>query len=166
MTGSNFRPLIIALIALVLTAPAAASGQIYRWVDDNGTVHFSHIVPDGVNAVPVGVRPNTVDTVSSAPRSQANPPATAETPEGSEASEMTPAEQRRARWAEQRQEQAEERARRQRECALMRRQKEFLEPSPRVMIEDDEGNVTRLPDEERLAGLREANAFLAEHCSD
>ncbi len=46
----------------------------------------------------------------------------------------------------------------------MRRQKEWVEPSPRVLVQGDDGNPRRLDDEERDELLREANAFLEEHC--
>jgi hypothetical protein len=39
------------LVAVLLAAPLLASGQVYRWVDERGTVHFSsESPPPGVNA--------------------------------------------------------------------------------------------------------------------
>jgi hypothetical protein len=46
----------------------------------------------------------------------------------------------------------------------MRRQKAFVEPSPRVLVDDGSGGTRRLDDNEREQMLNEANAYLAENC--
>ena len=47
----------------------------------------------------------------------------------------------------------------------MQSQKDFLEPSTRVLVRDEDGNMRRLDNNEREEGLREANAFLAANCN-
>lgn len=41
----------VALLVILLTAASAAQAQIYRWVDEKGTVHYSNAAPpNGVKA--------------------------------------------------------------------------------------------------------------------
>lgn len=86
LADSVFRPARLALAAalLVLSAPPCAS-EIYQWVDDQGTVHFT----DEVTSVPAKSRgkarillreaPITVEAPP--PGSYASPPASAPGPE-------------------------------------------------------------------------------------
>lgn len=48
-----------ALMALLLV-PCLASGQVYRWVDDQGQVHYGQ-QPQGGNAQAVELRPQVVE---------------------------------------------------------------------------------------------------------
>lgn len=48
-----------ALIGLLLL-PCLAFAQVYRWVDENGQVHFGQ-QPQGADALPVEVRPQVVE---------------------------------------------------------------------------------------------------------
>ncbi len=75
------------------------------------------------------------------------------------------AEQRRQSRAERRQKYTEEKQKLESQCETMRRQKAFVEPSPRVLVNDEDGNPRRLGDNERDNLLNEANAFLAKNCN-
>jgi hypothetical protein len=45
-----------ALLTLLLLAASTAAGQVYRWVDERGTVHYSNDAPpSGVNAAKVDI---------------------------------------------------------------------------------------------------------------
>lgn len=48
-----------ALIGLLLV-PCLAFGQVYRWVDENGQVHFGQ-QPQGGNAQTVEVKPQVIE---------------------------------------------------------------------------------------------------------
>lgn len=156
---------IMALgLALTLTAPdAQAADQVYRWVDEAGVVHYGDRPPEGVKATVVGVKPNAVQIASPEPASRPPTGEEAADPEAAE-SELSYAEQSRQERAERRRQQQEEARKLQAECAVMQRQKDWVEPSPRVIVEDEEGNPRRLDDDERLKLLAEANAFLEKNC--
>lgn len=156
---------ILALgLALALIAQMApAADQIYRWKDEAGVVHYGDQPPEGVKATLVGVKPNTVQIASPEPASRPPTGEEAADPETGEP-EISYAEQSRQERAERRRQQQEEARRLEADCATMQRQKDWVEPSPRVIVEDEEGNPRRLDDDERLELLEEANAFLEENC--
>jgi hypothetical protein len=151
-------------LALALMAPVAqAAHEVYRWVDKAGVVHYGDHPPEGVEATLVGVKPNTVQSVNPEPASRK---ATGEEATDAETGEpeLSYAEQSRQERAEKRRQAQEEARRLEAECAVMQRQKDWVEPSPRVIVEDEEGNPRRLDDDERLKLLEEAKAFLEENC--
>ncbi len=47
----------------------------------------------------------------------------------------------------------------------MRKQKAWVEPSPRVLVQDEDGTTRRLEDDEREQILKEADDFLAANCN-
>lgn len=151
----------LALALIAQTAPAA--DQIYRWMDEAGVVHYGDQPPEGVKATLVGVKPNTVQIASPEPASRPPTGKEAADPEAGEQA-LSYAEQSRQERAERRRQQKEEARRLEADCATMQRQKDWVEPSPRVIVEDEDGNPRRLDDDERLELLEEANAFLEENC--
>lgn len=44
-TRNHFLLAIVAIAALGWASPAAAAGKVYRWVDENGVVHFGDAIP-------------------------------------------------------------------------------------------------------------------------
>ena len=154
---------VTTALCLIMAGSAWSRGEIYRWVDEEGVVHYSQVVPDGVDATVVGVRPNAVPSVSAPPARKSTAGGNAE-PGADE--DISYAEQRRRDRADRWQEQLEQNAKLARECDMMRKQKALLEPNPRVMIQGEDGTVQRLDDEKRVSALAEANAFLAENCKN
>ena len=52
----DIRPLVqLALVAAVVASATSVSAQVYRWVDEKGTVHYSNATP------PPGVKARIVD---------------------------------------------------------------------------------------------------------
>lgn len=66
---------LVFLIALLMALPSLA--EMYRWKDAQGNVVFGDSPPEGVQAEPVRVRPNVVETPS---LPQAAPPSPAAEP--------------------------------------------------------------------------------------
>ncbi len=161
------------LAVLVLTGALAAipqvmaAGAVYRWVDKDGSVHYGDRIPDGVEGSLINVRPNTVQLVrpekSKVPESAAGIAADAAAREG-EAPELSIAEQRRQDRAENRRKNAEEARKIAVRREIMRSQKSRVE-RPRVLVYDEKGDAHRMDDDERETRLNEANAYLAENCS-
>lgn len=152
----------ISLCLAMLTVAADANGQVYRWVDENGVVHYGDRAPQGVEATRVGVNPNTVPIA----RPESSPPP-AEAPTesaGDPAEALSYAELRRRERAEQRQQNLEIERARTADCARVRKTRNLLEPSPRVIVQDEDGNPRRLDDNERLRLLEESQQFLAKYC--
>ena len=59
--------LILSAAGLLLAAAAMASGEAYRWVDEDGVVHFSDVPREGAERI-VLQQSNVVPTVRPAPR--------------------------------------------------------------------------------------------------
>jgi hypothetical protein len=164
---------LLALTSAFFTLPhAVAADAVFRWVDKEGNVHFSDRAPKGVEAVQINVRANAVSSVSSggaksapAEDSLTDPTADAQLTAEGQGPELSYAQQRRNDRAEARNKRVEEEALRNANCAVMRNQKLSAEAGPRVLIDDGQGGVRRLTDDERLGAFNEANAYLTENCN-
>jgi hypothetical protein len=156
------RIIITILGCLALGAALGAHAQsIYRWVDADGVVHYGGNPPKGVEATLVTTARDSGGLgMPDAP--QADAPATDVDPQ----SDLSYAEQRRRERAEQREAQMQARAERERNCAVMRQQRDALEPSTRVLVNDENGNPVRMADEDRLASLEQAKTYLAANCGN
>ena len=157
---------LVLLGGMVYLSQALAAEAIYRWVDEDGNVHFGNRAPQGIEAVQINVKPNTVPLVQSGANALAdpgNPNAGAEAAVDGE-EPLSVAEQIRHNRAELRREQAAKDRIKAVNCEVMRNQKSQVEPSTRVMVDDGNGGVRRLTDQERQDMLTEANNYLSENC--
>lgn len=145
----------VCISVLVLSAADAAAGnEIYRWVDENGVVHFGDR-PDGQTSV------EKIDI----PESQINstqPTSTVATADASQ--QPSRAQQQRDERAEKRKEAAEKEQAIAAGCEQRRQLVAQLEPSTRVMVRLEDGTVTRMDDNKRLETLGEAKAYIADNC--
>ncbi len=145
---------LIAIFMLAAT-DAGAKDEVYRWVDENGVIHFDQQPGDHKEAVEIDIQSGVGGDPASAPAA----PVTAPEPEPSIA------QQRRDERAAKRQEAAEKQAVTDKACAEARQRVEWLEPSPRVMVTNEDGSVSRLDDDKRLELLEEAKAYIARNCN-
>ena len=147
----------LLMAALMITATdARAADNVYRWVDENGNVHFSDQPPEKVRAEVVELQPEPA--ISSRAAEQPASDAAAEQP--------SRAQQQRDERAATRKENDERQAALAAGCAQRYELRSQLEPSTRVMVKDVEtGEVTRMDDNERLKVLGEAKAYIAENCN-
>ena len=150
----------ILLTAISYSAmDAVADETIYRWVDKDGVVHF-------------GDQPGTdskTETIAikAAPRNTA-PPSTVENQAISsqpQEPQVSIAQKRRNERAEKRSEAEEKRQAVAAGCKQRRQLVAQLEPSPRVMVEGEDGNITRMDDDKRLEILAEAQTYIGEKCN-
>ena len=157
--------LIIVLASAAIAIPhAIADKAVYRWVDADGIAHFADRAPEGVNAMEVTLKPSRVEVTS--PEKSAGPSPDPETAaDAVDEAEPSFAEQSRQFRAERRAKYIEDRQKMASQCEAMRRQRDFVEPSPRVLVQDDDGITRRLEDGEREELLNKANAFLAANCN-
>jgi hypothetical protein len=140
------RLLFVALALL----PLAAGAQAYRWVDDKGQVHYSQIPPPGRNAEPVGPAP---------------PPATAPNQESLNRSLAGEKEAEPGKRAEaERMDQA--RKQREQQCSQAREQLAYMEAKTarRLGTTDEQGNVSRVTEEQFQARRTELQQAISEHC--
>jgi len=149
-----FVTVLIATLAL-LTTPAMAEEEIYRWVDKDGVVHFENR--------PEGHEETELVNIKKAPGhdSQSNPdPASPYTADP----QPSHAQKQRDERAQSRKEAAEKQKEMDVLCKNNRERVAKLEPVVRVMYEQDDGSVIRMDDNDRLEKLAESKAFIAENC--
>lgn len=150
---------LIASLANLAT-DAMAAEEIYRWVDENGIVHFGDLPPENSNA----------ELLSVQQRESSDTPSTS----GSAAVELDPlaqpqpslAQQLRDERALKRKEFEENKKMKEEACAQRRSIVTQLEPSTRVMVKLEDGTVTRMDDDLRLETLNEAKNYIAENCNN
>jgi len=152
--------MVVLTAAMMLAATdATAKDEVYRWVDDKGVVHFGDQPPQKTNAETIDLR----ESDSTGVQPSVNPAASADNIYETEPSY---AQQQREARAERRKEAAETREVVDAACRQRREIVAQLEPSPRVMVRGENGEVYRLDDNERLKALNEAKAYIAENCRD
>jgi len=150
---------IIATIFIAITVAwlpyCASAEEVYRWVDENGVVHFGDRAPDKGDAEKVAIQSGS-DTPSPAASDPESP--------FTEPTEPSYAQQRRDARQALKQERAAEAEITSEICQQARDVVAQLEPSPRVNVTHEDGTVTRMDDNDRLEGLAEAKAFVSENC--
>jgi len=156
MRKATFCTVVLMTTFMITATDARASDNVYRWVDENGNVHFSDNPPEKVGAEVVDIQPS----------SEISPQAAEQPASVEEAGQPSRAQQQRDERAEKRKEDDERKAALAAGCAQRYELESQLEPSTRVMVKDIEtGQVTRMDDNERLKVLGEAKAYIAENCN-
>ena len=145
----------ILVISFVLSATdVMAKNEIYRWVDENGVVHFGDRAEAQANAELVEIQKAPDITQPDSDSVYSDPTGT----------QPTYAEQLREERAESRRLRTE---RQQEIFVLCERHRQIvatLEPMPRVIVQHEDGSVERMDDNVRLEKLGESKAFIAENC--
>ena len=142
---------------LVLAATdAMGSDNVYRWVDEDGNVHFGDNPPERANAEKINVQTTP---------SNAGQPAV-DTTSANDPPQPSYAQRQREERALKRRENAEKQQSIAEGCEQRLEYKAQLEPSTRVMVRNEDGQVYRLGDNERLEELAKLNAYISENCKD
>lgn len=141
------RIILAGTLLLALSSPSMA-GQIYKWVDANGTTHYGAQPPQGQEAT-------SVNTVIAPPRPNTAP---APTP----AAESVDAEQE-AINKQVKEDVAAQAAQIAENCKIFRTNLAQMQNNPRVRIEVN-GELRRLGEEERQAKIAEAKKAISENC--
>lgn len=148
--------LVLLIVTFALSAAdALAEDEIYRWVDENGVVHFGDRPPANAEADQVSIQTSKISN---------DAPSTAQDPYAPSSSEPSVAQQLRDERAEKRAEAAEKKKIVAEACAQRRTIVSQLEPSTRVMVQMEDGTVARMDDDVRLETLNEAKAYISANC--
>jgi len=146
-----FMAILVIMLAFSAT-DAMAKDEIYRWVDENGVVHFADRPGSQTDAKKFDVYLSQNDIK----------PSTAS--ESTEPDQPSYAQQQRDERAENRQQAAQRQQELDEACEKRRQLVARLEPKPAVLVMHDDGTTTRMDDDDRLAKLAEYKAFIAENC--
>ena len=150
--------MIISIGTFTMWAPqSVAQEKIYRWVDDNGVVHFGDRLPEQADVEMISI-----------PQSQPQPSVGSAPVNQEETQDPKPniAQQLRDERAEARREKEAEAKVTAKSCEKAREVVSQLEPSPRVNVTHEDGTVTRMDDNDRLETLGKAKTFIAENCDN
>jgi hypothetical protein len=151
--------MIIFIGTLTMWAPqSAAQNEVYRWVDENGVVHFGDRAPEQKDAEKISIPQSHGISAQPSADPAAVDPTDAQDPQPSVAQQLR---DERAEARRKREEKAEVTAG---NCTKARQVVSQLEPSPRVIVKNQDGEVTRMDDDYRLETLGKAKAFIAENC--
>ena len=150
---------VVIAITMALVPYKVSAEEVYRWVDENGVVHFGDRAPEQGNAEKVSVQPD--------PAAQSSPAADPASPYTDQATDPQPsyAQQLRDSRAAKKQKMADKAEVSSEICQLARDVVAQLEPSTRVNVLHEDGTVTRMHDNVRLEKLAEAKALVAENCN-
>jgi hypothetical protein len=143
----------LLLLLLVWTTSASAAG-VYKWVDEQGRVHYGERPPARAQAQEIEVR-------------QAPPPLPAEDEAARRDNQqrlLRAFEEEREQKKAQKQKSQEEEAKRERQCAVARDRVRRYETVARVYDLDNQGNRRILSDEERAATEAQARQEVARWC--
>lgn len=159
---SNIATIFIT-ITLAWVPFTTAAEEVYRWVDENGVVHFGDRAPQQGEVEKVAIQPSS--GVHASPTSEPAIPKPAIPDEEQKTDpQLSVAQQRRDARAVIKQENTESAEATSRNCTQARDVVAQLEPSPRVNVTHEDGTVTRMDDNDRLEKLNEAKAFVADNC--
>lgn len=148
-----FMVIIFAVFAFT-PGLTPAEEKIYRWVDENGVVHFGDRAEGNKEAEVIEVEKSPEYTA----------PANEDPIYATKSGEPSYAQQKREARAEQSKKAAQEREEIETACESYRNLIARLEPMPRVIIEKEDGSVVRMDDNDRLEKLKVAKDFVAANC--
>lgn len=145
---------IVLMVSGISSNTVLANEDIYRWVDKDGVVHFGNRSDAAADAEPVKIRKSPeVSTVE--PEQFADPPGQS----------PSYAQQLRDERAKHKKDQAAIKAELDKECAWHRQVLASLEPRPRVLVEQEDGTVVRMDDNERVERIQNSKDFIAKNCN-
>ncbi len=146
---------------LLLLASFSSYAGLTKWVDKDGTVHYSDSPPpENVQSKTVRVQSGR-ESSATAPASAPGAPKTIFEME-SDLKKEGKARQEAEKKAAQKQQEEEAK---QRNCQQARAQLDTLRNAPRLATYDQEGNPTIMDDSARQKGIDDAQAAVSQYCN-
>ncbi len=145
------RKVLSAVVLIGMCLPAFAAG-VYKWVDENGVIHYSDKKPDHQSSEQLNVR------TSPAPKAQDRPSAQDQNKALSDKNEV---ERLRKQQAE---ETAQADARQSERCDAARKNLETLRTTARIREEGADGELRYLTPEDILDRKKQSQSILENEC--
>ena len=171
---NNYRcthiPTVLLTLVTGLVSANALAGEIYKWTDENGLVHFGDRPPQGQQAQSINTleaAPPDDDETEPAPEAQEAAPADAsvDTAAGEEEPvPLTAAQARREKMAIERKERAEAQAEIEVMCQKHSKRLTQIEPARRVYYTNEQGESVRMDDDLRTSLIEEDKSYINKNC--
>ena len=147
----------VLLLMLLCLTPAMAE-KIYKWVDENGQIHYSSQKPVGQEAQTVTVK--KAPKVAPAKNNEEGENSSESTTTVDETTEDDPEADAAARAALAKADAVNNK----KQCELARKNLAALSATVRVTKRDANGELVRLTDDQRLAAMKKAQAAIKQYC--
>lgn len=141
----------LLICAFAVSLPTMGAG-VYKWVDEQGNVHYTQTPPADKPVERFETRPEPVDSEAALKKLE----------EQKEKSDSFFKD--RAKQAEEKAKAEEEATKRGEHCKRARENLEKLETTIRLFQSDEQGNRVRMTEEERQAGIAKAKSQIKEFC--
>lgn len=151
---SRYALILVTAAALAATG-AAVAGEIYKWTDENGTVHYVDRPTGDPSEERVAVLSNRTDSgsVKASVEARRERVAARDEAKAQKAEAQKVAEQEQA-----------DKEKRQADCQMYRDRLEGFLQAPRLYREDDSGERVYLDDEQILATRQKVQDQIQETC--
>jgi hypothetical protein len=150
---NRYLPLTCVLLALASGLHAAGNDAIYKWVDDNGAVHYTQLPPQN----------RAYETLKQA-SAPADDPAKVRSGLKEQVDAMDKAQQERQEEAKDAEQWSNIQKRRRENCEIAKKNLANLHQGGNKAFMTPDGEVIRLSDEERQRRIDEANKQIKENC--
>lgn len=147
------RTIFLGSLLLAL-APTVMAAQVYKWVDAQGTTHFGAQPPEGTSA-------SAVNTNTAQPKPSNFPPPTPTKPTLPPSAD----EKQKAIDDKVKQEVAQQEAQRAKQCEQLRVDLAQMKNNPRVRVDDGNGELRRITEEERQDRIAKSEKDIRENCN-
>jgi hypothetical protein len=134
--------------------------EVYRWTDENGVTHFSETPPPNGQEAQVEDLPD--DVAGPVNDESGIDPSTVLSDVAD--SEASPADLQRQALAEKRAQRKAEQSALEASCRQAVARLSQIEPSRRVFYTNDEGEMVRMDDDQRVGEIDELQDFIDKNC--
>lgn len=155
---------VMFTLLMILATDARSKGEVYRWVDENGVVHFVDDPKGHKDAEKLDLQADETSGLGVNPGPATTRPGQAS--EGQQQEEQPSlAQQRRDERAAKHQASKQRQAEIARTCERAQQRVAQLEPSPQVLVRTEDGTIERLDDNKRLELLAESKTYINANCN-
>ena len=148
---ANIRAAGWLLILLGMPLSAETQAQIYKWVDAQGVTHYGAQPPTGIKTETINIGTG----VSQSLPASAPPTALPSAPQTDQQAIIDKQVKHQVMMQE---------TERQAYCTQLRTNLAQLQNNPRIHVQQDNGEIYRLSDEERQPRITEAEALIKKNC--
>ncbi len=152
----RFLPRLTAILMAVVLLPPSASAELYRWVDNQGRVHFGDRPPDKQKAQNLRINPQPAPSF---------PTPSDEARRDKQQRLLRAWEEERRQREEETAKQKDEQQRRERNCHLAKDRLRTYRNAGSIYDLDKEGKRRTLSDAEHRAAIKEMEEAVAHWCS-